>query len=401
MKYVIVLGDGMADRPSVKNGYKTALQSANLTGATRMATEGVMGMVQTVPQGMAPGSDVANLSVLGFDPSVYYTGRSPIEALSMGIEFGPADVAYRTNLVCIDEVDGKRVILSHSAGDVTTEEAAELITAVTSVINSSKVSLYPGVSYRHCLIVKDGDTGAELTPPHDVVGQPCDQFMPRGVNAELLTELIQKAAPVLANHPVNKARVAKGLLPANSLWFWGEGRKPSLADFRTKYGLSGAMISAVDLLKGIAVGSNMTVINVPGATGNENTDYAAKGRAAIEALETHDFVFVHVEAPDECAHVGNATAKIKAIEDIDRHILCPLLEAAKSVADGLSVMFLPDHATPVEVKTHTSESVPFVMWNSLTPSGSTPRTYTEETAQSTGLFLESGEALLKLFLSNN
>ena len=400
MKYVIVLGDGMADRPSKENGFKTALCAANLPAATQMAVTGEVGMVQTVPFGMKPGSDVANLSVLGFDPSVYYTGRSPIEALSMGIDFDLTDVTYRTNLVHLSNgVFGKDSrIMSHSAGDITTAEAALLIDAVAKEINSEFCQLFTGVSYRHCLILRNSDTGADLTPPHDVIGRPVSDNLPRGTHADLLIDIMARAEKILESHPVNVARKARGLMTANSLWFWGEGRKPSLPDFATKYGIKGAMVSAVDLLKGIAVGSGMTVAEVEGATGNEHTNYAGKGQAAIDLLTDHDFVFVHVEAPDECGHVGNAQGKVQAIENIDRQITQRLLDYAREQKADLSVLFLPDHATPVEIMTHSGEAVPYVLWKSNDLKNNVGAQYNEEYASATGNKFESGEALIKHFL---
>lgn len=400
MKYVILLGDGMADRPSSKNGFTTALEVADIPAADAMASQGVLGTVQTVPVGMKPGSDVANLSVLGYRPELYYTGRSPIEALSMGIDYDTSDVAYRTNLVCVsgplDAPD--TVMLSHSAGDITTAEAGELLSAVSKALQNPAFDLFTGVSYRHCLILRHADTGADLTPPHDIINKKIAEYLPKGKNGALLLDLMKRAESVLRDHPVNRARVKRGLLPANSLWFWGEGRKPNLPQFSDKYGLKGAMVAAVDLLKGIAVGSGMTVVDVPGATGNEYTDYGAKGRACLTALQDHDLVFVHVEAPDECGHVGNHGAKVRAIEDVVEKILSPVMSSASKWTDGLSVMLLPDHATPVELMTHTGEAVPFAIWRSTESHAPTGAKYTEAEAQKTGVHFESGEDLIKYFL---
>lgn len=400
MKYVIVLGDGMADRPSQKNNFKTALESACIPNADFMTREGICGKVKTVPDGMKPGSDVANLSVLGLDPASCYTGRSPIEALSMGLSFDGADVCYRANLVTLSNgVMGKdSVIVNHGAGEISTEEAKILIEDVKRELVSPNASLYPGVSYRHCLIVKDGDTGAELTPPHDAIGKPVQDCLPKGKNADFLTDLILLSEKVLSNHPVNKSRIERGLLPATSLWFWGEGRKPDLPNFRKKFGISGAMISAVDLLKGIAVGSEMTVIDVEGATGNIDTNYRGKAEAAWQALSDHDLVFVHVEAPDECAHLGENENKIKAIENIDREIIGYLLSKIKESKEACSVLFLPDHATPVELRTHTSEPVPFVLWRS-NKSLVGQASFDEHSSERSGILLSSGEKLMELFLS--
>ena len=400
MKYVIVLGDGMADRPSIKNGFVTALESANTPVFTFMAQNGTVGMVKTVPDGMKPGSDVANLSVFGMKPDLYYTGRAPIEALSMGIEYDLSDVAYRTNLVNISGAvsDPESVMVSYSAGDVSSSEANELVGAVSEALNNELVELYSGVSYRHCTILRGGDTGAQLTPPHDITGKKIGQYMPKGVNAELLTDLMVRAQKILEAHPVNAERVKRGLLPANSIWFWGEGRRPNLPSFEQKYGIKGAVVSAVDIIKGIGAGSGMTVIEVEGATGNVDTNYEGKAEAVVNALKTHDFVFVHVEAPDECGHSGKAAEQAMAIEDLDRRLLARVIASADEWEGGLSVMLLPDHATPVEVMTHTGEPVPFVIWRSTEKGAHPTQAFTEALAKDTGLCFEDGERLINCFL---
>lgn len=400
MKYVIVLGDGMADRPSKVNNFVTALDAVNAPCATFMARNGEVGMVQTVPEGMKPGSDVANLSVFGYDPASCYTGRSPIEALSMGIDYTTSDVAYRTNLVCLSgALDAPATtMVSYSAGDITTQEAKALVDAVGEVINTCELTLFAGVSYRHCLILRDAGTGAELTPPHDITGRKIVDYLPKGANGELLMSLMKRATSVLETHPVNADRVKRGLLPANSLWFWGEGRKPILPNFTDKYGITGAVVSAVDIIKGIGVGSGMSVVEVEGATGNVDTNYEGKAEACLNALKSHDFVYVHVEAPDECGHRGEADAKVMAIEDLDKRLVQRVLDSANQWEEGLSVMFLPDHATPVELMTHTGEAIPFVIWRSTGAGTHTAERFSEKCASATGLTFGSGEALMKYFL---
>ncbi len=397
MKYVIVLGDGMADLPMDCLGGKTPLEVANKPYIDKLASLGEVGIVRTVPEGMKPGSDVANLSVIGYNPREYYTGRSPLEAVSIGVDFTPEDVTYRTNLVTLSdepEYDSKKM-LDYSAGEITTEEARILINAVQDALGDSKWSFHPGISYRHCLLAQKGDTGSDLTPPHDIYGKVIGEYLPKGVNGDILREFMVKSYDILSNHPINVERVKKGKNPANSIWFWGEGRKPNLADFKQKNGVSGAMISAVDLLKGIAIVANMESIDVPGTTGNIDTNYLGKAEYALEALKRHDFVYIHVEAPDECGHRGEADNKVKAIEDIDRYVVKTLIEGLEG--QDYTIMVLPDHPTPISIRTHSSTPVPYIIYRSNDKKVGVP-CYTELWAESTGIFRKYGDEMIDIML---
>ena len=397
MKYVIVLGDGMADLPMDCLGGKTPLEVANKPYIDKLASLGEVGIVRTVPEGMKPGSDVANLSVMGYNPREYYTGRSPLEAVSIGVDFTPDDVTYRTNLVTLsDDTDyTSKKMLDYSAGEITTEEARILINAVQDALGDSKWSFHPGISYRHCLLAKKGDTGSDLTPPHDIYGKVIGEYLPKGVNGDILREFMIKSYDILSNHPINVERVKKGKNPANSIWFWGEGRKPNLTDFKVKNGVSGAMISAVDLLKGIALVANMESIDVPGTTGNIDTNYLGKAEYALDALKRHDFVYIHVEAPDECGHRGEADNKVKAIEDIDRYIVKTLIEGLEG--QDYTIMVLPDHPTPISIRTHSSTPVPYIIYRSNDKKVGVP-TYTELWAESTGIFRKYGDEMIDIML---
>lgn len=397
MKYVIMLGDGMADLPIKELGDKTPLEVAKKPNIDALAKVGEVGIVRTVPEGMKPASDIANLSVMGYNPREYYSGRSPLEAVSIGVEFTESDVTYRTNLVTLsDEADyGERVMVDYSAGEISTAEAKELILAVQESLGDDIWTFYPGISYRHCLLVKDGLDGADLTPPHDISGRKIGEYLPKGENGEKLLDLMKKSYDVLKNHPVNLKRIEKGLRPANSIWFWGEGRKPALPNFKEKFGLSGAMISAVDLLKGIAKVAGMEVVEVEGATGNIDTNYVGKAMAALDALTRHDFVYIHVEAPDECGHRGECENKVKSIEDIDEKIVKVLLDGLSG--QDFAIMILPDHPTPISIKTHSSTPVPYLIYRSTEKAEGVP-VFSELYAESTGIFEKYGDLLINKFL---
>jgi 2,3-bisphosphoglycerate-independent phosphoglycerate mutase len=347
-KFLMVIGDGMADEPLGELGGKTPLEFARTPNFDRVAREGACGMVRTIPRGFEAGSDIANLSLLGYDPGKYYTGRGPLEAASMGVDLGPKDIAYRCNLVTVR--DG--VLEDFSAGHIPSREGAPLIRAVAATIDG--VSLHAGVSYRNLLVVPGGE-GSVTTPPHDIVGQGIEPHLPRGGDAEVLRRAMERSKQVLRDHPVNRERISRGELPATMIWPWSGGRKPDLPRFRDLHGLSGAMISAVDLLNGIARLAGMAVIRVPGATGYLDTDYGAKARYAREALERFDFLYLHVEAPDEAGHMGSAVEKVKAIERVDG-VVGSIMETFEGI-----VAVLPDHPTPVRVKTHTADPVPFAV----------------------------------------
>lgn len=400
MKYIIVLGDGMADRPIEALGNRTPLEVANKPHIDALAKKSAVGLVSTVPEGMKPGSDVANLSVLGYDPKVCYTGRSPLEALSIGIDLKDGDVALRANLVTLSDDDNfsGKTMVDYSAGEISSAEASELIAAAEKALGTDVLRFYAGVSYRHCLVWKNGSLDNEFTPPHDISGCKIADYLPKGPDSDLFRSLIEKSGEVLRNHPVNAARVATGKNPATNLWFWGAGTKPALADFKKTFGLKGAMISAVDLLKGIAIGANMKSIDVEGSTGNLNTNWKGKTDAALKALlsDGYDFVYLHMEAPDEMGHQGSAEKKIKAIEYVD--------EVVGRLLDGLSgtpftMAVLPDHATPVCIKTHSSEPVPFLVYNSEKERVGTDK-YDERTAAASGIVLAHGSDVLNLMKNN-
>lgn len=400
MKYITVLGDGMADRPLESLGNRTPLEAADIPHIDALAKTSVVGLVSTIPEGMKPGSDVANLSVLGYDPAVCYTGRSPLEALSIGIDLKDDDVALRANLVTLsdDENFADKTMVDYSSGEISSEEAAELIKAVNDALSTDILKFYAGVSYRHCLVWSKGNLKNEFTPPHDISGRKIGEYLPKGADAKLFIGLIEKSGEILKNHPVNLKRAAAGKNPATNLWFWGAGTRPVLADFRKTFGLRGAMISAVDLLKGIAIGANMKSIDVPGATGNLDTNWDGKTDAALKALleDGYDFVYLHMEAPDEMGHQGSAEKKIKAIEFVDG-VVKRLVEGLKGTPFTMAI--LPDHATPISTRTHASEPVPFLVYNSEKKHSGAPR-YDEKTAKETGVFLNRGSDVLTLMKNN-
>jgi len=352
MKLVVLLGDGMADLPLAQLQGKTPLQAAKKPNMDRLALRGRSGLAQTVPEGFPPGSDVANLSVMGYSPSLYYSGRAPLEAAAMGVVLGKADIAFRCNFVTIE--DG--IMQDYSAGHITTEEGRELIEALQPLMPQQR--LYAGVSYRNLLVLQAG-AKAICTPPHDISDHPVASYQPRGPDSEQLIRLMDAARPILAGHPVNKKRIAAGKRPANAIWLWGQGPAPAMPSFAEKYGLKGAMISAVDLLKGIGRYAGLEVIDVAGATGNIDTNYEGKVQAALQALKRLDFVYLHVEAPDEMGHEGNTELKVKAIELFDERVVGPVVEGLEKSGEDWRVLLLPDHATPISIKTHSRNPVPF------------------------------------------
>ena len=398
MKYIVVLGDGMADQPLEELGGKTPLEYADTPGMDNLARWGEMGMVKNVPRGMAPGSDTANLSVLGYDPKIYYSGRSPLEALNIGVDMQEGDVAIRANLVTLtqeENYEDKR-ILDHSADEITTEEAKILLEAVKKELENEIFQFYTGTSYRHCLIWKEGMT-VPLTPPHDIRGKKIGEYLP---DEPALLEMQKKSYEILKDHPVNRARMEKGLNPGNSLWFWGAGTKPSLDTFEEKFHKKGAMISAVDLLKGIAVGTSMKNIYVEGANGGLDTNYEGKADAALKALleDGCDFVYVHVEAPDEMGHQGSIEKKIKAIEYLDQRVVARIKEGMDASGEDYRMLVLPDHPTPICVKTHTSDPVPYVLYDSRNKEEKEGVCYSEAEAGKTGKLLEKGHELIRYLL---
>ncbi len=394
MKYVMLIPDGAADRPLKELGGKTPLQVAKTPTFDRIAKDGLVGTVKTIPNGMGAGSDVASLALLGYDPAKFYTGRGPLEAAYRGIKLKDGDIAYRCNL--ITEKDG--LLFDYSCGHITSEEAAVLIKAVDKALGTDSISFYPGVSYRHLLIMTDdGLEETRCTPPHDVLGQTIEKSLPTGDGADKIRELIHRSSAVLKDHKVNKKRVAAGKNPANLIWPWGQGRAPNLTPFSERFGIEGSIISAVDVIKGIGCYSGLDVINVDGATGYIDTAYEGKARAALDSLEKKDFVFVHVEAPDEAGHEGNYKLKIKTLEDFDRRTAKPIMDGLTSLGD-FRVVLAPDHATPCDLRTHDSTPVPFALFDSSGRADSTPA-FDEESANKYGsIKLNRGEKLIQLLI---
>ena len=400
MKYVVILGDGMADYRIKELNNKTPLMVAKKPNIDGLVERAELGLFKTVPDGMKPGSDVANLSVLGYDPSVGYTGRSPLEACSIGIDLRDTDVTVRTNLVTLsdDEKFEDKKLLDYSAGEITTAEARELIKYLGEHINNEIYTLYAGVSYRHCLVVANGKMADECTPPHDISGRVIGEYLPKGEVGKKYLAIMKKSHELLKNHPVNLERVKNGKNPANCVWFWGEGTKPMLQNYYERYGVKGAMISAVDLLKGIGKLSGMEVIEVEGATGNYDTNFIGKAKACLEVLNSGaDFCYIHMEAPDECGHHGDGCNKIYSIEQIDKKVVKYLKEELDKKGEEYSMLILPDHPTPLNTMTHAIDPVPYILYRSNEVKDGAP-SYTEENAKNSGVFIESGEELMKKFL---
>ena len=398
MKYLVILGDGMADRPIESLGNKTPLEYAKTPTMDELAAKGEIGMVHTIPDGMKPGSDTANLSVLGYDPRKYYSGRSPLEALSIGVPMKDTDVALRCNIVTLSEEEDtyeERTMIDHSASEISTEDCAVLLEAVRKELETDIYRFYLGTSYRHCLIWDHGEV-VDLVQPHDILGQKIGDKLPKQKD---LYDMMKKSYDILVNHPINIERKKKGLHPANSCWFWGAGTKPSLSPFEEKTHLKGAMISAVDLLKGIAVGSSMKVITVDGANGGLDTNYEGKAQAAVDVLtkDNYDFVYVHLEGPDEMGHQGSVEKKVTAIERLDSRIIKPIVEGLEAAGEDFRMIILPDHPTPICIRTHSSESVPYLLYDSTKPRTETWH-YNEKEAAQTDNFIEKGHKLIEYLL---
>ncbi len=396
MKYLVLLGDGMADEPIEALGGKTPLQFAQTPNMDRLAGKGSLGMAATVPAGFHPGSDVANLAVFGYEPAECYSGRAPLEAASMGVKLGPDDVAFRLNLVWLEPHFGKLYMGDFSAGHIGTAEAAELITSLQTELGDEQFSFHSGISYRHLLVWHGGKDALRCVPPHDISSQSIEGHLPVGEGSAVLMDLMNSAQLLLANHPVNNARHQRGDLPANSIWLWGQGRRPNMATYQELYGLKGGVISAVDLIRGLGVCAGLKVIDVPGATGYIDTNYLGKGQAAIELLKETDFVYLHVEAPDEAAHGGLLDEKIKAIEDFDRFVVGTIVDALDQFGD-CRILVLPDHPTPVELRTHTSKAVPYILFDSRHSENQRSAGYSEASAEATGVEC-AGHLLLQQLL---
>lgn len=393
MKYIVVLGDGMADEPIPELGGKTPMEAARTPVMDELASKGTLGTVQNVPAGMAPGSDVANLSVLGYDPAENYSGRSPLEALSVGVAMEDDDVIFRSNIVTLTEQEPyeEKTILDHSSGEISTADADVLMDAIREKFNNETFRFYTGTSYRHILVWKNGRV-SKLEPPHDHLGSVIGPFLPQ---EEVLRRMMKESFPVLNDHPLNQARAAAGKNKANSLWFWGAGTKPKVRNFQEKTGLKGAMISAVDLLKGIAVGAGMKVCQVEGATGSIDTNFEGKAQAAIDALlrDGCDFAYIHVEAPDEMGHQGKVDEKVKSIEYLDSRLIALVKKAMEDAGEDFRMLILPDHPTPIRIRTHTGDPVPYLLYDSTRQQKKRER-FTEEAARAAGNFEPNGYRLI-------
>jgi len=406
MKYILLVGDGMADYPLAELGGKTPLQVANAQNLDYLAKNGLVGLLKTIPEGMSPGSDVANLSVLGYDPKKYYTGRAPLEAASMGLELKEDEIAFRCNLITV-----KRGILQdYSAGHISTSEAKELMKFLNKKLGSDKVKFYPGVSYRHLMVIKiSGQITAKYSPltsrlsslncipPHDITGKQYDAYLPAGDRAEIIRELMFASQAILEDHKINQKRKEENKNPANMIWLWGQGKPPKIPTFEQRFGLSGAVISAVDLIKGLGKYAGLEIINVPGATGYLDTNFVGKADYALSVLKNKDFVFVHVEAPDEAGHNGDIQAKIKAIEDFDSKTVGTMLKGLLNSKNKFKILALTDHPTPISLKTHTNDVVPFILFgDKITPDEILE--YNELSAKNTLLNFEKGYTLMDYFI---
>ena len=400
MKYIIVLGDGMADEPLEVLGGKTPLQAADKKAMDELAKDAESGLAYMVPEGMSPGSDTANLSVSGYNPKIYYTGRSPLEALSIGVDMKPTDVSLRCNVVTLSEEESEyedRRVIDHSSGEISTEEAAVLVEALKEGLKKEGYEFYVGTSYRHLLVWANGKV-VELTPPHDILTQRIGDYLPED---PVLRDMMKKSYDILVNHPINLKRKEQGLNPANSAWFWGAGTRPDLMSFEEKTGKRGVMISAVDLLKGIAVGTGMDNIFVEGANGGLHTNYEGKARAALDALlnKGYDFAYIHVEAPDEMGHQGLVNEKIQAIEKLDKHVVKVLVEELDKSGEDYRILILPDHPTPIRIRTHSSGPVPYLLYDNRKKLGG-QENYSEETAGMSGLVWKDGYQLIDHLLED-
>lgn len=401
MKYIVMLGDGMADLPIASLGKKTPLEVANKPCMNLLASCGINGTVETVPEGMVPESDTANLAVMGYDPRVYSKGRSPLEAASMGIKMADNETAIRANIVALGGSGSYEdlVMLDHSSDEIPTEEARVLINAIQEKFGNDILKFYCGISYRHCLIWKDCPEFTDFSRPHDIIGRKIGDYLPKNESSRPMLELMKASYDFLNEHPLNKDREARGLKKANSLWLWSPGKKPSLPSFKEKTGLNASVVCAVDLIKGIGFCAGMNVPYVEGATGAAETNYAGKRDAAIKELENGaDLVYIHVEAPDECGHQGKANEKIKAIENIDKHILLGIVEYLNAKGEPYKILLLPDHPTPISARTHTRAPVPFVIYDSQNEYDNGSIVYCEKSGEQGSLTLDRGEMLMELLI---
>jgi 2,3-bisphosphoglycerate-independent phosphoglycerate mutase len=399
---MVLIGDGMADRPVDEIGGLTPLKKALTPNMDRLAQKGIIGNVRTIPKGFHPGSDVANLSILGYNPSVYYTGRAPLEAASIGVKLNESDVAFRCNLVTLkfNNSDGSGIFMDdYSSGHISTEEARELIAALNNELKNDEIVFYPGVSYRHLMVWKNGSVNVECAPPHDIIGKEITEYLPKGRGDKFLQNLIKQSVGILEGHSINIKRKASGKKPANSIWLWGQGKKPVLPTYQEKYGLKGALISAVDLTKGLGIYAGFEILSVPGATGWLDTNYSGKAEYALNALRDVDFVYIHVEAPDEAGHSGSYKDKIKAIEDFDSFVVGRVMKGLQERFGDYRVLLMPDHATPIKVRTHTDEPVPFVIYDSRFKRNNEGVTYDESISERSDIVvIEEGYRLMDYFI---
>lgn len=401
MKYIVLIGDGMADRPIGELGGLTPLKKASIPNMDKLAQKGVIGSVRTIPEGFHPGSDVANLSILGYDPAKYYTGRAPLEAASMGVKLDENDAAYRCNLVTLkfDKNKTRAVMDDYSSGHITTEEARELIKAVKAGLDNDEIIFYHGVSYRHLMVWKNGSLDIECAPPHDILDKDIADYLPVGKRDGILRELMMKSVDILSRHPVNKERLKCGKKPANSIWLWGQGKRPQIPTYQEKYGLKGALISAVDLTKGLGIYAGFEILKVPGVTGWLDTNYSGKAEYALNALKNADFIYIHVESPDEAGHSGNYRDKIKAIEDFDSLVVGPVMKGLKERFKHYRVLLMPDHATPIKLRTHTDDPVPFVIYDSRSEKKNKGVVYDESiTERKDTVVINEGHKLMDYFI---
>jgi 2,3-bisphosphoglycerate-independent phosphoglycerate mutase len=400
MKYILIHGDGMADWPCDELGGRTPLEAAHKPNMDLIASRGELGLVATIPPGMPAGSDIGTMTMLGYDPARYHTGRAPIEAASQGIELSPDDVVFRMNLVALGNgSDGAPVMDDFTSGHISSEEAGAVVADLNSRLSSDGIEFHKGVSYRHLMVWRGGPDGTRLTPPHDITGKSVEPYLPHGDGADRLLELMEQAAEILREHPVNRARRAAGKAAATAVWFWGQGRRPALPALASRFGVNGAVISAVDLVNGLGRLAGLQRVKVPGATGFLDTDYGAKARYGLESLKRHDFLLLHIEAPDEAGHMRRADLKREAIEKIDELIVGPMLRELPAFGE-FRVLLMPDHATPCKIGTHSNEPVPFAILTDANPQGAVARRYTEADAACTGVSVTEGHRLLELLFGS-
>lgn len=401
MKYIILQGDGMPDYPVEKLEGRTPLEAAATPNMDYIARKGLLGMVRVIPEGFPPGSDVGNLSILGYDPSRYYAGRAPLEAASMGVELGPEDVAFRCNLVTLQDSGGRVKMEDYSAGHISTEEAREIMAQINASLGSEQIRFYPGVSYRHLMVWRLGSERVKTTPPHDIMGKEISPYLPQGDDGEILNGLIQSSQLILKDFSTNRARIAADKPPANSIWLWGQGKALRLPTLRDRYGIEGAVISAVDLVRGLGIYAGLKVVNVPGATGYLDTNYSGKAEYALRELRQRDFIYLHVEAPDEAGHSGEPGIKIKALEDFDLKVVGKVLDGIRRFVE-YKVMVISDHPTPLSLRTHSREPVPFAILSSNDEARSDKKVFArgfdERAAEGSGVFFTRGWELMEEFI---